>query len=335
MKWIGLQTLPSVCVTLTHPTRTRPGDLADMHNLLALALFAAVSLLVLASLSLGLWVITRWQQGLPAIPYSPRRQVPWHAGHVSLVIVVYILSISCAVSTVRAILPAKLLEPSPVTEAGEATLHPLVQLFNDGNVWLLAVGFLAAVVVAPPVEEFLFRVVLQGWFESAWLRLRRSAPILRWFGPRSVVPIVTVALLFATMHYRRQPSVTYHVEYMAWIFIAQAIASLFTMGVAIALLCSFAGATAADLGWNARRLAGDVGMGVLTFAGIAGPLYGLMIALQLLMKGTGIAPDPIPLFFFALLLGTFYHRTHRIAPSLAIHLSLNLTSVLLLLAGAK
>jgi membrane protease YdiL (CAAX protease family) len=40
--------------------------------------------------------------------------------------------------------------------------------------------------------------------------------------------------------------------------------------------------------------------------------------------------DPIPLFFFALVLGYLYHQTHRIWPSLVVHMALNgLTTVVL------
>ncbi|MBS0210010.1 MAG: CPBP family intramembrane metalloprotease [Planctomycetes bacterium] len=43
-------------------------------------------------------------------------------------------------------------------------------------------------------------------------------------------------------------------------------------------------------------------------------------------------PDPIPLFFLALLLGTLYRWTHRIWPSMTVHVLLNGTSMALLIA---
>ena len=53
------------------------------------------------------------------------------------------------------------------------------------------------------------------------------------------------------------------------------------------------------------------------------------------MKWTGIdyALDPIPLFFLALVFGALYHRTHRIAPSLVLHMAFNATSIVLFFAG--
>ncbi len=54
-----------------------------------------------------------------------------------------------------------------------------------------------------------------------------------------------------------------------------------------------------------------------------------------LVKSTGIdyAPDPVPLFFLALVFGLLYRRTHRIAPSLVLHMAFNATAVVLMFAG--
>ena len=58
-----------------------------------------------------------------------------------------------------------------------------------------------------------------------------------------------------------------------------------------------------------------------------------MLAIQTVLaglvkwKGIDYAPDPIPLFFLALVFGALYHRTHRIAPSLVLHMAFNATSI--------
>ena len=49
--------------------------------------------------------------------------------------------------------------------------------------------------------------------------------------------------------------------------------------------------------------------------------------------GIHYAPDPLPLFFLALVFGMLYHRTHRLAPSLVLHMAFNATSIVLLFAG--
>ena len=45
----------------------------------------------------------------------------------------------------------------------------------------------------------------------------------------------------------------------------------------------------------------------------------------------GHGPDPVPLFFFALGVGLLYQRTHRIMPSLIVHLLLNLFTLIMLI----
>ena len=44
-------------------------------------------------------------------------------------------------------------------------------------------------------------------------------------------------------------------------------------------------------------------------------------------------PIPIPLFFLALIFGVLYHRTHRIAPSLVLHMAFNATEIVFFFAG--
>jgi len=73
-------------------------------------------------------------------------------------------------------------------------------------------------------------------------------------------------------------------------------------------------------------------IGLITFAAIAVPIYGCMIAVsQLLPKK--VRPGPNPYFFFAIALGLLYYRTHRIAPSVAVHMALNATSLAMVFLG--
>ena len=64
----------------------------------------------------------------------------------------------------------------PAAGADVETSHAIVQLFRGGNPWMILLCVVSAVVVAPIVEEFLFRVLLQGWLERVARRLR---PMLR------------------------------------------------------------------------------------------------------------------------------------------------------------
>jgi hypothetical protein len=100
----------------------------------------------------------------------------------------------------------------------------------------------------------------------------------------------------------------------------------------VAWLRGRVGATAADLGWTPKTASGDVKLGLATFAAIAAPIYAVQITFQYLLPAN-LAPDPAPLFFFALVLGALYYRTHRLLPLIVLHAALNGTSLLLAWLG--
>jgi membrane protease YdiL (CAAX protease family) len=271
--------------------------------------------------------------------------VPWGGPDVAFVLVAYILLLSAAVGCVRGLLGKEISGELGRPAAGNLD-HPIVQLIHEalrgvaardgGNAWILLLGFVAAVVIAPVVEEFLFRVLLQGWLEARERRWRRRAPPwLRGFVPRAAVPIVLVALLFALMHVR-PPTPLYHPQYLAGLVLGNQIAGLLTVGLAVGWLRVRVGATAADFGWAPRKLVADLGLGLRAALVVVPLILAFQMAVSAVLtyfRLRSAVPDPIPLFFFALVLGTLYYRTHRIAPSVVLHLGLNLTSVLLLLLG--
>ncbi|HZZ71476.1 MAG TPA: CPBP family intramembrane glutamic endopeptidase [Pirellulales bacterium] len=80
--------------------------------------------------------------------------------------------------------------------------HPLViMLRHDHSLLVVVWACLSAIVVAPLVEEFMFRVVLQGWLEKIW-PVRTSADGSRLSQSRfqGFLPILISASLFALMH---------------------------------------------------------------------------------------------------------------------------------------
>jgi membrane protease YdiL (CAAX protease family) len=215
--------------------------------------------------------------------------------------------------------------------AAERNEHDAVRVWReDPRVATKLVIVFTAAIVAPLVEEFLFRLLLQGWLEAIERRLRRRLPGLR-RTLSGLFPIVTVAALFAAMHFRSGPS-DHDAPVLIRVLIGNALASVVTVVMGVAWLWVRAGATLADLGIEPRRLGGDVALGLAAFVAI-GPLVLLLKILLILRFSPGIA-DPISLFFFALALGTLYYRTHRIVPAITLHMALNSVGVLLLLLGA-
>ena len=82
--------------------------------------------------------------------------------------------------------------------------HPLIELAirQPSQLWLI--GF-CAVLVAPLVEEFFFRVVLQGWLERRQRSVPREDRLLPML-PTGVLPIVVSSFLFAAMHGDQWPA---------------------------------------------------------------------------------------------------------------------------------
>jgi membrane protease YdiL (CAAX protease family) len=66
---------------------------------------------------------------------------------------------------------------------------------------------------------------------------------------------------------------------------------------------------------------------------VAVPVFGLQWALKSVFP-EHIAPDPIPLLLFASVLGFLYFRTHRIVPSIVLHMALNGTTMAMTLLAA-
>ncbi len=125
----------------------------------------------------------------------------------------------------------------------ETELHPMIQLAmrSRSDLWLIGV---CGVLVAPLVEEFLFRVVLQGWLERRERATDEQGQLLPLPGgrvPRGTLPILVSSFFFALAHASNWPA-------------------------------------------------------------------------------------PLPLFLLALVLGYLYHQTHRLWPSLVVHMLFNGTT---------
>lgn len=84
--------------------------------------------------------------------------------------------------------------------------HPLLEMLKHRpSYWNLILAGLMATIIAPLVEEFVFRVLLQGWLEvkeQTWAkRFPRSIGML----PRGTIAITTSAAFFALLHASQGP----------------------------------------------------------------------------------------------------------------------------------
>jgi membrane protease YdiL (CAAX protease family) len=293
---------------------------------------AATTLAFFMAVSAAIWITVyiRWQRCGPIIPLARQRAVPWNGHDVLVVFVISLLIPMATASLVQKRIGAE----QKVLPQKKDLAHPAERLLRSGDPAAIIVAALMAVIVAPLVEEFLFRVVLQGWLEAAWSRRRRTRRELR-TPPRSWMPVVLPAAIFALIHLRfgKPPPAT---EVLIVAFVAQTASDLLVITLAIAYLRFAAGVTAANLGWKLEKLPYDFKLGLWALLAVVAPLLAMQLDLMELVNAKRIdfAPDPIPLFFLALVFGLLYRRTHRIAPSLVLHMAFNATSVALFFAGS-
>ncbi len=273
-----------------------------------------IAVVFVAAGSLAVWcaIVARWMQGGPALHYERRRSVPWRIGEVALAaisaVVLELLLVDAASRMWGIDLAQNPLDPHSVAARAVSRLpwlaavitllwkvsgarradmglttdrlgsdlrlgalcflgaapvvyglqalfvywmpseHPLVKTLKvHQEPWVVAVSLLTAVVVAPLTEEFMFRVVLQGWLEVKERQWRRY--LRKWRVRPGFLPIAISSLVFASLH-------------------------------------------------------------------------------------AGHGPDPVPIFMLAVFLGYLYRQTHRLWPSLAAHLCLNASSMMMFWIGS-
>lgn len=317
-----------------------------------------------AALFSWLLVTDRWRRGVPLVAYVPRRRVPWNGAAVGLLLLVFVACQIAGVRTARRWLgpeeppvadvidaesetpdepsqgtPAEETPPTEDTPSAEeappadtngegVAAHPLVRFLaaHQGAWWAIALAAGVGVLVAPLVEELLFRVLLQGWLEARESRWRRQSPLLKQL-PRGVLPVVLPALVFASMHFRSGPPPV-DTDTLGPTLLGNALGSLASLLFAVCVLRLHFGADAADVGLNLRPWFKDVGRGAIAFAVLLVPIYLVQLALTKLLAPWEIAADPFALFLLAIALGYLYYRTHRLLPSLALHVCINLFGLL-------
>ena len=71
----------------------------------------------------------------------------------------------------------------------------------------------------------------------------------------------------------------------------------------------------------------------LTFLAVTVPVLAINVDTNELLPKSVVA-DPIPIFFLAMALGILYYRTHRIVPSLALHMAFNAVGVFMAIVRA-
>jgi membrane protease YdiL (CAAX protease family) len=243
--------------------------------------------------------------------------VPWKGLDVLLLLALWLapLCISVAGTSIASLTQSR--EPAAAVEANDHG-HPVKQLVEQGkkSSIVFLVAFLSAVVVAPLVEEFLFRLLLQGWLEAKFAQFRVPCA--------SGVAIVAVSIFFAVIH-----GGSHHagnVETLLYALVASMIFSLLILTTGIIYLARKRNVKLIPCFFGTERFFhpqffANTGYCLLALVFI----FGLTAVLITVYPNTNISP--IPIFFFSLLLGTLYSRTRNLSYCILLHALLNGTSL--------
>ena len=243
---------------------------------------------------------------------SPKNSVLWTGFEVLLFFAVWLapLFVSVAVTCV-----ASLNQPQTETIADTADHgHPIAQLIEQSqqSPMILLIVFLSAVVAAPIIEEFLFRMLFQGWLE---VKLKRSQ-----IPCASGVAIVIVSLFFAAIHVRNHEAI----DASALIngIVLSSVFSLLVFTAGIVYLVQVKNVRVADYLLVTERLFRPrlfICVGYCLLAILF--CLALNAVLTLNFPGTNLAP--ISIFFFSLALGVLYSRTQNLSYCILFHACLN------------
>lgn len=276
------------------------------------------------AVTLAAWTLLAWKKRSgPLLPPEPRTAVPWGPADIAVIILAYL--------SVAFVLQSAFIDPAqwnpgsdltPNEQAGQRVaspeMHPLERVLVDrpnALAWVLCT--LSAVVVAPLAEEFFFRLLMQGWIESQlnqWKGLPLDTPCR--------VALAVSSLSFALLHFRTTAAVQPPTHALLVAMAVDAAVKVSAVAAGIVWLKIVCRATWTDLGFPAQLLRADVPRAVVAVAAIFVPVYAVHLAVSSLAP-EGLALDPIPLFFFAWVLGFLYQRTHRLWAPILCHALFN------------
>ncbi|TWT36386.1 CAAX amino terminal protease self- immunity [Posidoniimonas corsicana] len=209
------------------------------------------------------------------------------------------------VTALASLLPVYALQVLLVVGLGVESEHPtLLQLLNDSNPLVLLAAWLTAGVVAPVFEEFVFRLLFQGWME----RVEDEA-----------LGIAGRLTLEEGEDDGQEPEPKDEID----------------AGRFVDSDNPYASPQVHTLRRLRRRRGTPPTPPEETFAGLPhgwGPILISSFVFALLHLSQGAAVGP--LFILALMLGYLYQRTHRITPSIFAHMTFNTISLLAAYATA-
>ncbi|MDO4628005.1 MAG: CPBP family glutamic-type intramembrane protease [Planctomycetia bacterium] len=198
------------------------------------------------------------------------------------------------------------------TEKDHGTEHVAVRYLQENPSFAkFFFMFLYAAILVPILEEFLFRLVLQGWCDAREREIFRRR---RGNGWRSMI---LVSLLFALVHFHAAGD--FQEESVQKLqFTVSALSACVVLLAGFSVLHSQLMLTWREVGLDFRYWREDVALGTYGFFAGAFPTYVIQRALTEPLKEYCSA-DFIALVPIALVFGFLYWRTRRLLPSIFAH----------------
>jgi membrane protease YdiL (CAAX protease family) len=252
--------------------------------------------------------------------------IPWTGWDVLLFLTLLFVAQGVSAKIAYTVSPSQPPEQATMTTPTETEDHGhlIIQLVKQGkdSPIVLFIAFFVTVAAAPLVEEFLFRLLLQGWFEAKFTQFRVPCA--------GGVAIVTVSFFFATIHAGN--SSASNGQTLFYFFSALTVANLLIVALGITYLVKIRDVKITHCLFGTERFFrphffANVGWCLLALMFI----FGISFIMDVFCPG--INTDPIPIFFFSLLLGTLYYKTRNLSYCILLHACLNLISLILLCLG--
>ena len=247
---------------------------------------------------------------------SERPSIPWTGFDVLLFVALWLAPLIASIAFAAA----------ATSSAAETKNygHPIIQLIEQGKKtpMVFLIVFTAAVIAAPLIEEFLFRMLMQGWLETKFKQLLIPGA--------SGVAIVIVSSLFAAIHAKNH--VVIDAQALLDGLVASSIFSLLVFTAGIVYLTQKRNVRVTDYLFGKEpffRPGFFLGAGYCLLAILC--CLALNAALTMIFPNTNVSP--IPIFFLSLVLGVLYRRTQNLSYCIVFHACLNGISLTLVWLG--
>ena len=295
--------VPVLAILLASSAPQRPVDMTEQPTLSSQQYVEAAWSGVVFNLSLVLIVSVWLVKGLAANWSDlglPARKWQW-AQDVRLGIL----------TALAALAPIYGVQTLLVQVTGWEAYHPtLDQIFTQPGWQVIVASYAAAVIAAPIGEEFMFRLLFQGWLEKVedvfldWKPTERNLSSDNQTGVSDVPPAATSP----AAHSDADPGA------------ANPYASPATTSPTIEA-ADQTGQSQASIDHQARR-------SLVSLSGLPhgwAPILASSFMFGIAHWGQG--PAPVSLFLFGIILGYVYQRTHRVVPCIVAHMVFNAVSL--------